>query len=166
LDAASVNSVRVNAVRGAVVDISFPQGSLPAIGDALRIDTGADRPLVAEVQCHVDATTARVVALHATGGLARGALVRQTGGPLTTPVGEAVLGRLLDVTGTAHDHGPALPAEAPHLPIHRAPPPLASQTAATTVFETGIKVIDLRVPLAFGGPAAMFGGAGSARRCC
>ena len=59
-----------------------------------------------------------------------------------------------------HDHGPPLPTETPRLPIHRAPPPLSAQTAATTVFETGIKVIDLLVPLAFGGKAAMFGGAG------
>ena len=71
-----------------------------------------------------------------------------------------MLGRLLDVSGSVHDHGPPLPADTPWLPIHRAPPPLASQTAATTVFETGIKVIDLLVPLAFGGKAAMFGGAG------
>ena len=84
-----------------------------------------------------------------------------TGGPLTAPVGDAVLGRLLDVSGTVHDHGPPLPADTPRLANssrrrRRSP----TQTAATTVFETGIKVIDLLVPLAFGGKAAMFGGAG------
>jgi F-type H+-transporting ATPase subunit beta len=75
-------------------------------------------------------------------------------------VGDAVLGRLLDVIGAVHDHGPPLPADTPWLPIHRAPPPLAAQTAASSVFETGIKVIDLLVPLAFGSKTAMFGGAG------
>ena len=151
---------RVRAVRGAVVDVSFTRDVLPAIGEALRIETSRGRPLIAEVQSHIDTATARAVALHSTAGLARGTPVHPTGGPLTAPVGDAVLGRLLDVSGEVHDHGPPLPADTPRLPIHRAPPPLASQTAAATVFETGIKVIDLLVPLAFGGKAAMFGGAG------
>ncbi len=83
-----------------------------------------------------------------------------TGGPVTMPVGDAVLGRLLDVMGEVGDLGAPLPAGIERWPIHRAPPPLAAQTAATAVFETGIKVIDLLVPLAQGGKAAMFGGAG------
>ncbi|MGC1412613.1 MAG: F0F1 ATP synthase subunit beta [Acetobacteraceae bacterium] len=153
-------SGRIRAVRGAVVDVSFARDVLPAIGEALHVDTGLGSPLIAEVQSHIDTATARAVALHSTAGLARGTPVHPTGGPLTAPVGDAVLGRLLDVSGSVHDHGPPLPADTPWLPIHRAPPPLASQTAATTVFETGIKVIDLLVPLAFGGKAAMFGGAG------
>jgi F-type H+/Na+-transporting ATPase subunit beta len=151
---------RVRAVRGAVVDVSFTRDVLPAIGEALRIETSQGRPLIAEVQSHIDTATARAVALHSTAGLARGTPVHPTGGPLTAPVGDAVLGRLLDVSGEVHDNGLPLPADTPRLPIHRAPPPLASQTAAATVFETGIKVIDLLVPLAFGGKAAMFGGAG------
>ena len=150
----------IRAVRGAVVDVSFTCDLLPAIGEALRIETSQGRPLIAEVQSHIDTATARAVALHSTAGLARGTPVHPTGGPLTAPVGDAVLGRLLDVSGEVHDNGPPLPADTPRLPIHRAPPPLASQTAAATVFETGIKVIDLLVPLAFGGKAAMFGGAG------
>jgi F-type H+-transporting ATPase subunit beta len=151
---------RVCAVRGAVVDIGFPSDLLPNIGDALQIHSGPGRPLVAEVQSHLDATTVRAVALHATGGLARGTPVFLTGGPLTAPVGDAVLGRLLDVSGATLDHGPSLPGETPRWPIHRAPPPLASRAAVTKVFETGIKVIDVLMPLAFGGKAAMFGGAG------
>jgi F-type H+/Na+-transporting ATPase subunit beta len=151
---------RVRAVRGAVVDVSFTRDVLPAIGEALRIETSQGRPLIAEVQSHIDTATARAVALHSTAGLARGTPVHPTGGPLTAPVGDAVLGRLLDVSGEVHDNGLPLPADTPRLPIHRAPPPLASQTAAATVFETGIKVIDLLVSLAFGGKAAMFGGAG------
>jgi F-type H+-transporting ATPase subunit beta len=139
---------------------------MAAMGDswgrvrALRIETSQGRPLIAEVQSHIDTATARAVALHSTAGLARGTPVHPTGGPLTAPVGDAVLGRLLDVSGEVHDNGLPLPADTPRLPIHRAPPPLASQAAAATVFETGIKVIDLLVPLAFGGKAAMFGGAG------
>jgi F-type H+-transporting ATPase subunit beta len=151
---------RVRAVRGAVIDVSFTRDVLPAIGEALRIETSQGRPLIAEVQSHIDTATARAVALHSTAGLARGTPVHPTGGPLTAPVGDAVLGRLLDVSGEVHDNGLPLPADTPRLPIHRAPPPLASQAAAATVFETGIKVIDLLVPLAFGGKAAMFGGAG------
>ena len=83
-----------------------------------------------------------------------------TGGPITMPVGDAVLGRLLDVLGEIGDRGPPLPADTERWPIHRRPPPLAAQTGSGAVFETGIKVIDLLVPLAQGGKAAMFGGAG------
>jgi F-type H+-transporting ATPase subunit beta len=86
--------------------------------------------------------------------------VQATGAPITVPVGDAVLGRLLDVTGAVRDRGAPLPADTPRWPIHRPPPPLAAQAAATEVFETGIKVLDLLVPLAQGGKAAMFGGAG------
>jgi F-type H+-transporting ATPase subunit beta len=150
---------RVRAVRGAVLDVAFDAGRLPAINEALHIDDD-NRRLIAEVQSHLDAGTVRAIALQATSGLRRGTEVQSTGGPLTAPVGDAVLGRLLDVIGAVHDHGPPLPADTPWLPIHRAPPPLAAQTAASSVFETGIKVIDLLVPLAFGSKTAMFGGAG------
>jgi F-type H+-transporting ATPase subunit beta len=150
---------RVRAIRGAVLDVAFGSGALPAIGEALHIDD-AGRRLIVEVQSHLDATTVRTIALQATSGLRRGTVAHPTGGPLTAPVGDAVLGRLLDVSGAVHDHGPPLPPDTPWLPIHRAPPPLAAQTTASTVFETGIKVIDLLVPLAFGSKTAMFGGAG------
>lgn len=152
----AVASGHVRAVRGAVLDVAFDNAILPAIDEALNVGDG----LIAEVQSHLDATTVRAIALQATSGLSRGTPVHAIGGPLTSPVGDAVLGRLLDVSGKVHDHGSDLPAGTPWLPVHRAPPPLATQTAATTVFETGIKVIDLLVPLAFGGKAGMFGGAG------
>ncbi|HTW69689.1 MAG TPA: F0F1 ATP synthase subunit beta [Acetobacteraceae bacterium] len=145
------------AIRGAVLDVAFDGGHLPAIDEALRI---GDAGLIAEVQSHLDPSSVRAVALQATAGLHRGMPVRATGGPLTAPVGDAVLGRLLDVSGAVHDHSPPLPGDTTWLPIHRAPPPLAAESAATTVFETGIKAIDLLVPLAFGSKAAMFGGAG------
>ena len=159
MSAAVITPGRVRAVRGAVLDVAFDGDALPAIGEALHIDDG-NQHLIAEVQSHLDPRTVRAIALQATSGLRRGTPVQPTGAPLTAPVGDAVLGRLLDVSGTVHDHGPPLPADTPWLPIHRAPPPLAAQTAASTVFETGIKVIDLLVPLAFGSKTAMFGGAG------
>ena len=93
-------------------------------------------------------------------GLPRGAEAVVTGGPLTVPVGEAVLGRLLDVTGQVCDRGPPLAADVPRRSIHAASPNLRRVQSATEVFETGIKVMDLLAPLARGGKAAMFGGAG------
>src|SRR5574337_281941 len=150
---------RIVAVRGAVVDVAFGAGPLPAIGDALAIDGGGE-PLPAEVQAHLDAHTVRSIALRTTSGLARGLRVRATGGPIQVPVGDAVRGRLLDVVGAVGDKGPALPSDVPRRPIHRAPPPLARQSAATDLFATGIKVVDLLTPLVQGGKAAMFGGAG------
>jgi F-type H+-transporting ATPase subunit beta len=116
--------------------------------------------MLAEVQAHLDESAVRCIALEATSGLRRGDPARGTGGPLTAPVGDAVLGRLLNVTGAVGDNGPALPADTPHWPIHRAPPPLSAQSGATDLFMTGIKAIDLLTPLAHGGKAAMFGGAG------
>jgi F-type H+-transporting ATPase subunit beta len=86
--------------------------------------------------------------------------VRATGRPVEVPVGDRVLGRLLDVTGNVRDDGPELPANTPRRPIHHAAPPLAERSPSTAIFETGIKVIDLIAPLAQGGKAGMFGGAG------
>jgi len=150
----------VVSVKGAVVDARFNGGVLPPINTALMVDWDLPEPLVLEVHSHVDPRTVRGVALQATAGLARGTKVRATGAPISVPVGEAVLGRLLDVVGTLRDRGAALGADTPRRAIHNAPPPLVEETSATQVFETGIKVIDLLVPLAQGGKAAMFGGAG------
>jgi len=150
----------VVSVKGAVVDARFNGGVLPPINTALMVDWDLPEPLVLEVHSHVDPRTVRGVALQATAGLARGTKVRATGAPISVPVGEAVLGRLLDVVGTLRDCGAALGADTPRRAIHNAPPPLVEETSATQVFETGIKVIDLLVPLAQGGKAAMFGGAG------
>jgi F-type H+/Na+-transporting ATPase subunit beta len=151
---------RVTAVRGAVLDITFDAAILPPIEDALSVVPDSGSPVTAEVQAHLDTTTVRAIALQSTSGLRRGTAVRATGGPLQVPVGEPVLGRLLDLTGTVGDNGQPLPADVQRRPIHRSPPPLAAQTGATTLFSTGIKVIDLLTPLAQGGKAAMFGGAG------
>jgi len=148
------------AVRGAVVDVAFDATALPAVEAALEVRSEGRPPLLLEVQAHLDGSSVRALALQPTMGLARGAVVTALGGPLQVPVGDAVLGRLLDVTGATGDHGQPLPAQTPRRPIHRQPPALEQQTAATEVFATGIKVIDLLAPLARGGKAAMFGGAG------
>ena len=156
---AALNGV-VGSVRGAVVDVVFEGAVLPAVETELVVAWDRPEPLALEVHSHVDPHTVRAIALQATSGLARGTGVRATGGPVTVPVGDAVLGRLLDVVGTLRDHGPALPAGTPRRSIHNAPPALQDETSATILFETGIKVIDLLAPLAQGGKAAMFGGAG------
>jgi F-type H+-transporting ATPase subunit beta len=150
----------VLAVRGAVVDVVFSEIELPRINSALVVEWDRPSPLILEVHSHMDLTTVRAVAFQSTAGLSRGIAVRATGGPVTVPVGEAVLGRLLDVVGDAQDNGPALPQDTPRRSIHALPPLLSSQTHTTDVFETGIKVIDLLTPMAQGGKAAMFGGAG------
>jgi F-type H+-transporting ATPase subunit beta len=150
----------VHSVRGAVVDVRFDAANLPPIDTALIVEWDRPEPLVLEVHSQLDLTTLRAVALQATAGLSRGVRVRSTGGPVSVPVGVSVLGRLLDVVGTVRDLGPALPKDAPRRSIHAPPPLLKSQSGATEVFETGIKVIDLLTPMAQGGKAAMFGGAG------
>jgi F-type H+/Na+-transporting ATPase subunit beta len=151
---------RIVAVRGAVIDVAFDGGDLPPIDTALTVDDGRPQIMLLEVHSHLDARTVRTIALRATSGLARGLKVRSTGGPLAVPVGEAVLGRLLNVLGEPGDREHAFPADTPTSPIHASQPDLAQAASATEVFETGIKVIDLLAPLAQGGKAAMFGGAG------
>ncbi|NDV49825.1 F0F1 ATP synthase subunit beta [Salipiger sp. PrR003] len=154
------DGARVVAIRGAVLDILFPAGTLPAITDAVEIAAGDGPPFVAEVQAHLDSCTARAIALRPTTGLRRGALVRALGGAVSVPVGDAVLGRLLDITGSIGNRGGPLPADTPRRPIHNAPPPLVAQSGNHDIFRTGIKVVDLLAPLSQGGKAAMFGGAG------
>src|SRR5271157_5859350 len=151
---------RVIAVRGAVVDVAFDGVALPPIEDALVITPQNGSPITVEVQSHLDETTVRTIALQSTSGLSRGTVARSCGGPVETPVGDSVLGRLLDVTGAIGDKGKPLPPDTPRRPIHRRPPTLAEQSDSTQLFSTGIKVLDLLTPLAQGGKAAMFGGAG------
>jgi len=151
---------RVIAVRGSVVAVAFPDGDLPAINEALEIDWDGPWRLTVEVQSHRDPLSVRAVALQSSTGLRRGTPVRRSGEPLRVPVGEAVLGRLLNALGDPVDRGPPLPADVPRWPIHRPTPTLAQQTGARALFETGIKVIDLLAPVVRGGKAAMFGGAG------
>jgi len=154
------NRGQVVAVRGSVVDVRFAVGSLPTIAEAVMIDWDRAGPLVAEVEQHLDPTTVRTVALDHTSGLRRGTAARATGHPLRVPVGETVLGRLLNALGDPVDRKEPLPADGPRQPIHAPPPALGSQSGQREVFGTGIKVVDLLAPLVKGGKAAMFGGAG------
>ncbi len=141
----------VVSFRGSVVDVSFSGNVLPAINSALVVEWDRPEPLVLEVHSHVDPATVRGIALQATAGLARNTPVRATGAPISVPVGEAILGRLLDVIGTVRDRGTELPADTPRRGIHNPPPTLRAETSTTAVFETGIKVIDLLAPLPQGG---------------
>jgi len=150
----------VSRISGSVVDVRFPAGQLPEINAALHVLWDSDRRLTLEVQQHRDVTTARCVAIQETAGLACGTEVADTGGPISVPVGDCVLGRLLNVVGDPVDNGPPLPADTERRPIHRPPPKLAAQESSRDLFLSGIKVIDLLAPLASGGKAAMFGGAG------
>ena len=150
----------VSGVVGSIVDVEMSAPRLPPINQALKITRNGDMPLILEVQQHLNTSSVRCVAMGDTSGLSCGTAVHDTGGPITVPVGEALLGRMVNVTGDVIDDGPAFGPETPRLPIHRQPPPLDEQTGAPEVLLTGIKVIDLLAPLARGGKAAMFGGAG------
>jgi F-type H+-transporting ATPase subunit beta len=146
----------IASVRGSVVDVRF-DGPLPPINSVLRM--GAENKIVVEVLAQRDARHVRGIALTPTQGLARGMMVTDTGGPLKTPVGKAILSRMFDVFGNAIDRQPA-PADVQWRSVHRDPPPLARRSTKSEVFETGIKVIDVLVPLERGGKAGLFGGAG------
>ncbi|MHB8458690.1 MAG: F0F1 ATP synthase subunit beta [Candidatus Limnocylindrales bacterium] len=157
--ATSTATGRVIQITGAVVDIEFPAGALPAIYNAVEIERPAGEPLVCEVQQHLGNNWVRTVAMTTTDGLARGVPVRDTGAPINVPVGEVTLGRVFDVLGHPIDlKGPV--KASPTLPIHREPPPFDQQTTEVEVFETGIKVIDLICPFRKGGKIGIFGGAG------
>jgi F-type H+/Na+-transporting ATPase subunit beta len=150
----------VTRVRGSVIDFEFPSGHLPAINDALLIEADGKNRLVVEVQEHLDRRTVRGVAMENTAGLRRGARARQTGDPIQVPVGDKVLGRLINVLGDPIDRQGAFEPDVERWPIHRASPSISHQDHRREVFRTGIKIIDLLAPLARGGKAGMFGGAG------
>jgi F-type H+-transporting ATPase subunit beta len=149
---------RVIAITGPVVDVEFPAGQLPAIFNAVRIETSA-QPVVCEVQQHLGNNWVRTVAMSTTDGLARGTAAVDLGAPISVPVGPETLGRVFNVLGEAIDGKPPV-TTAPRYPIHRAAPRFEEQATATEVFETGIKVIDLICPFAKGGKIGVFGGAG------
>ncbi|RMF88267.1 MAG: F0F1 ATP synthase subunit beta [Nitrospirae bacterium] len=150
----------ITQVIGAVVDVRFPEGALPPILNALRIDDDErDIHLVLEVENHLGEDTVRCVAMSTTDGLVRGMPVVDTGAPITAPVGEGVLGRILNVVGEPVDEMGEVKCDA-RWPIHRPAPAFADQETATEIFETGIKVVDLLAPYAKGGKVGLFGGAG------
>ena len=133
----------VASVRGSVVDVRF-DGDLPPVNSVLR--TGAQQQIVIEVLAQRDARHVRGIALTPTQGLARGMAVTNTGGPLKAPVGKAILSRMFDVFGNTIDRQPA-PTDVQWRSVHRDPPPLARRSTKSEIFETGIKVIDVLVPL-------------------
>ncbi|MGE5482557.1 MAG: F0F1 ATP synthase subunit beta [Bacteroidota bacterium] len=153
---------RVLQVTGPVVDVQFEPGQLPDLDNALVVEGDApDRPihLVVEAAQHLGNNTVRCIAMDSTDGLQRGMPVRSTGGPITVPVGRETLGRMFNVLGEAID-GQPVPAAKERWPIHRPAPSVADVKPATTVLETGIKVIDLLAPYPRGGKIGLFGGAG------
>ena len=139
--------MKVLAVRGAVVNVTFSDGKLPGLEEALVVEWDQPGVLVIEVQAHLDERTVRGVALQSTAGLKRGTPVHATGQPLTIPVGESLLGRLLDVMGEVQDDGAALPAACRDGPS-TGRRPRSRTSPAPAIFETGIKFIDLLAPLA------------------
>jgi F-type H+-transporting ATPase subunit beta len=150
---------RVIQITGPVVDIEFPPGQLPGIYNAVEIVRPDVEPLVCEVQQHLGNNWVRAVAMTTTDGLARGTAVRDTGAPITVPVGEATLGRVFNVLGNPID-GKGDVDRSHELPIHRSAPAFDQQTTDVEVFETGLKVIDLICPFKKGGKVGIFGGAG------
>jgi len=146
----------ITAVRGSVVDICFAK-DLPAVRNLLKAGLGFD--VFLEVQTQISDDTVRAIALNPTAGLARGMPVQDTGGPLLVPVGPNILSRMFDVFGNTIDGKPA-PQDLQWRSVHNTPPPLSSRSTKTQIFSTGIKVIDLLVPLERGGKTGLFGGAG------
>ncbi|MCE5975167.1 F0F1 ATP synthase subunit beta [Sinirhodobacter sp. WL0062] len=148
---------KVTQVIGAVVDVQFEDG-LPAILNALETENNGKK-LVLEVAQHLGENTVRTIAMDASEGLVRGAEVIDTGAPISVPVGNATLGRILNVIGEPVDEkGPVVASE--HRAIHQPAPEFASQSTASEILVTGIKVIDLLAPYSKGGKIGLFGGAG------
>ena len=141
---------------GAVVDVQFPRGDMPKVYDALKIESAG---LTLEVQQQLGDGVVRTIAMGSTDGLRRGLDVVNTGGAIQVPVGQATLGRIMDVLGNPVDEAGPIATEE-RMPIHRAAPRLEDQAATTEVLETGIKVIDLIMPIQKGGKVGLFGGAG------
>ncbi|HRH80831.1 MAG TPA: F0F1 ATP synthase subunit beta [Thiobacillaceae bacterium] len=147
---------KIVQIIGAVVDMEFPRAALPKVFDAVKMD---DPNLTFEVQQQLGDGIVRTIAMGSTDGLRRGAVVKNTGAPISVPVGQATLGRIMDVLGDPVDEAGPVGAEV-KWPIHRKAPAYADQAAAVEILETGIKVIDLVMPIAKGGKVGLFGGAG------
>jgi len=147
---------KIVQIIGAVVDMEFPRGAMPRVYDAITMDSPK---LTFEVQQQLGDGVVRTIAMGSTDGLRRGAKVKNTGAAISVPVGQATLGRIMDVLGDPVDEAGPVEAET-RWPIHRKAPAYADQAAAVEILETGIKVIDLVMPIAKGGKVGLFGGAG------
>ena len=141
---------------GAVIDVEFPRDSIPKVYDALKLD---ETGLTMEVQAQLGDGVVRAIAMGATEGLRRGMEVKNTGDAIRVPVGAKTLGRIMDVLGNPIDNQGDIGHDET-MPIHRKPPAFEEQSPATEILETGIKVIDLVMPIAKGGKIGLFGGAG------
>ena len=150
------NTGVVISVRGSIVDIRFDE-QLPAIYSVLH--SGEKKQIIIEVLAQLDAHRVRGIALTPTQGLARGMSVEDSGAPIQTPVGKGILSRMIDVFGNAIDRQEP-PTDIQWRSVHNAPPPLARRSTKSEIFATGIKVIDVLMPLERGGKAGLFGGAG------
>ncbi|MBW2542113.1 MAG: F0F1 ATP synthase subunit beta, partial [Deltaproteobacteria bacterium] len=154
---------KVVQVMGPVVDVEFPPGSLPELYAALRLtNPGIDERefnLVVEVAMHLGENTVRCIAMDTTDGLVRNQTVKNTGEPITVPVGPKTLGRIMNVIGEPVDElGPI--ESTSRYPIHRPAPDFVDQSLGIETLETGIKVVDLIAPYPKGGKVGLFGGAG------
>ena len=151
-----MSSGTIVEIIGAVVDVEFPRNAVPKVYDALNIEGTAT---TLEVQGQLGDGVVRTIAMGSSEGLKRGIPVVNTGAPIQVPVGEATLGRIMDVLGNPIDEAGPIATE-DRMPIHRSPPSYAEQAGSTELLETGIKVIDLLCPFAKGGKVGLFGGAG------
>jgi len=154
---------KIKQVIGPVVDVEFEGGDLPEIFTALRVTNPAiderEDNLVIEVAQHIGEDAVRCIAMDSTDGLVRGMKARDTGDPIKMPVGEATLGRILNVVGDPVDEAGPVVTDT-YLPIHREPPAFVDMDTEASMFETGIKVVDLLAPYPKGGKIGLFGGAG------
>ena len=151
-----MSSGKIVQIIGAVVDVEFPRDAMPKIYDALSVEEAG---LTLEVQQQLGDGVVRSIAMGSTDGIKRESTVTNSGAPISVPVGEKTLGRIMDVLGNPVDEQGPIGAEVT-LPIHRKPPAYADQAASVEILETGIKVIDLVMPIAKGGKIGLFGGAG------
>tara|TARA_B100001167_G_scaffold190765_1_gene158381 strand:- start:642 stop:2039 length:1398 start_codon:yes stop_codon:yes gene_type:complete len=150
---------KISQIKSVVIDVSFEDGHLPEIMNALELTRDDGNKLVLEVAQHLGDSTVRTVAMDSTDGLKRGHKVMDTGKPISVPVGENILGRMFDVLGEPIDNMPA-PEVEKHLPIHRAAPRQEDLTTSAEMLVTGLKVVDLMEPYTRGGKTGLFGGAG------
>ncbi len=151
-----MSSGKVIQIIGAVVDVQFQTGHMPKVFDALKI---VESSLTLEVQQQMGDGVVRTIAMGSTDGLRRGVEVVSTGAPISVPVGQGTLGRIMDVLGNPVDGAGDVKCDL-RMPIHRLPPKLEDQASTTDILETGIKVIDLIMPIVKGGKVGLFGGAG------
>ncbi len=149
---------KITQIIGPIIDVFFSE-DIPTLGNALMVKTDDGKTITLEVAQHLGGNRVRTIAMQDTAGMTRGLMVQNTGAPISVPVGEKALGRLMNVLGETLDGMEEIKG-APMLPIHRKAPHFTEQSTKTEVFETGIKSVDLLAPFIKGGKVGLFGGAG------